>query len=242
MPKPVIGINCDLDPTGAHRPRPTASLFLNTEYIDAIQQAGGHPLPLPFFDEDGDLARALAGMDGLLLTGGGDLDPALYGASLHPETKVAAARRLRFDMRLARLALAGDMPVLGICMGIQLLNVAAGGTLVQHIPDLGREMLRHRRHDVEGGVHEARVVAGSRLEAIVGSGTLEVNSTHHQAVDCVAPGFRIVARAPDGVVEGMERPGDRMLVAVQWHPERLTGRSAHAALFRALVAAAAAHR
>jgi len=156
----------------------------------------------------------VAGLDGLLLAGGTDVDPALYGAPRHPETAEPDRDRDRHETALLREALERDLPVLAICRGLQLLNVAQGGTLVQHIE--GHKYPRQQE------VHPVRIAPGSRLKSILEAGELVVNSRHHQSVDRVASGLVVVARAPDNVVEALELPGKRFVLAVQWHPEERT--------------------
>jgi putative glutamine amidotransferase len=133
---------------------------------------------------------------------------------------------------------ARGLPVLGVCGGAQLLNIALGGTLVQHIPSHRPRAGEHRRQGGSDSLHTVQVEEGSRLAAIVGAGALETNSSHHQAIDAVAPGLRVVARAPDGITEAVERSNGSLLLGVQWHPERLADRAPHLALFEALVQAA----
>lgn len=229
MTKPVVGINCDMKRDDPKRDR----LFLCTDYSDAVLQAGGLPILLPFLEEARDLEQALSSCDAVLLTGGDDLDPASYGAARRDETNIAAKRRLKFDLALARAALQRRMPVLGICMGAQLLNVAAGGTLIQHLETSDTHRQNTRAAEL---VHDVIVSSGSRLAGIVGEGTLGVNSTHHQAIDKVAPGFTAVARDRDGVIEAIEQLDQPLTFAVQWHPERLLAHERHRKLFEALVA------
>jgi len=229
MTKPVVGINCDMESGQAKGPR----LFLYTSYFDAVIRAGGLPILLPPLEDHRDLHQALARCDAVLLTGGGDLDPSSYGASPHEATRIAEKRRLDFDLTLAKAVLERGMPVFGICMGAQLLNVAAGGTLIQHLDTSATHQQSKRAAEI---VHKVAVSADSALTRIVGQGPLGVNSTHHQAVDKVAPGFAVVARAQDGVIEAIERPGAPLTFAVQWHPERLLAHQRHRNLFEALVA------
>jgi len=223
-----VGINCDFRTGDSKGDR----LFLYTYYFDAMIRAGGLPILLPFLEEARDLEQALSGCDAVLLTGGDDLDPASYGAVSRNETNIADKRRLQFDLALAKAALQRRMPVFGICMGAQLLNVAAGGTLIQHLETSDTHRQSKRASEI---VHDVTVSAGSRLAGIVGEGTLGVNSSHHQAIDKVAPGFTVVARDQDDVIEAIERAGDPLTFAVQWHPERLLARPRHMRLFRALV-------
>jgi putative glutamine amidotransferase len=156
----------------------------------------------------------LAGLDGLVLAGGSDIDPAMYGAPRHPETGEPDPARDSLEIFLLREALERDLPVLAICRGLQLLNVALGGTLVQHIEG-------HRYPD-QPDVHPITIASHSRLRSILEVDEFVVNSRHHQCVDRVASGLVVVARAPDNVVEALELPGKRFVLAVQWHPEDRT--------------------
>jgi putative glutamine amidotransferase len=160
----------------------------------------------------------VAGLDGLLLTGGPDVDPALYGASRHPETEPPEHARDSIEVALLREALDRDLPVLAICRGLQLLNAALGGTLVQHIAG--------HRCPKQQAAHAIAIASRSRLESIleVGqAGEYMVNSRHHQCVDQVASGLVVTARAPDNVIEALELPGKHFVLAVQWHPEDRMG-------------------
>ncbi|MGE5515555.1 MAG: gamma-glutamyl-gamma-aminobutyrate hydrolase family protein [Bacteroidota bacterium] len=231
---PAIGITLDSEEPGGYSPFPWYALRRN--YCDAVAAAGGLPLPLPHEPE---LAEAyLDRIAGLVVTGGAfDVDPALFGASERHATVTLKTRRTAFELAMMRGALARDLPILGICGGEQLLNVALGGTLVQHIPDAVAECLAHEqpnRRDQPG--HDVDVVAGTRLAAIAGSLRLAVNSSHHQAVDMVAPGCVVNAVAPDGVIEGIEDPRRPFCIGVQWHPEFILS-AADAALFTAFIEA-----
>jgi putative glutamine amidotransferase len=207
------------------------------DYVEAVVAAGGLPVLLPILAPD--LAPvALRDLDGLLCSGGGDLVPSTYGQAPHPDVYGLDPSRDSWELALVAAA---RVPILGICRGSQLLNVAAGGTLVQHVPDhtsvVHRDM--ERKRDL---VHDVEVRAGSRLHAVVGTLHLGVNSLHHQAVDEVGAGYQAVAWATDGTVEGIEASGDRPVLAVQWHPELLLDHDAHRALFTWLVASADAGR
>jgi putative glutamine amidotransferase len=173
-------------------------------------------------------ATTVAGLDGLVLAGGADVDPALYGAPRHPKTGQPDHDRDRLEATLIREALDRDLPVLAICRGMQLLNAALGGTLVQHIEG-------HRCPEQQE-VHPITIASHSRLESILQTGEYVVNSRHHQCVDQVASGLVVVARAPDNVVEALELQGKRFVLAVQWHPEERT-RGPDARLFEAFRAA-----
>ncbi|MCL6648946.1 MAG: gamma-glutamyl-gamma-aminobutyrate hydrolase family protein [Chloroflexi bacterium] len=197
-------------------------------YTTAIERAGGEPVAV-FSGEE----IVLEAFDGLLLSGGGDINPARYGQSPDPRTAHVDDRRDEFELALARAALHRDLPVLGICRGFQLLNVVAGGTLLQHV-----EGHQH------GGQHPVTVLAGTRLAQALGtSGEVIVNTRHHQAVRAGerAPDLVTTAFSPDGLIEGLESPTHRWVVGVQCHPER-TGEvdPRFSGLFRAFIAAARA--
>jgi putative glutamine amidotransferase len=158
---------------------------------------------------------AVAGIDGLLLAGGSDVDPALYHSPRHPKTERADHDRDSLEIALLREALEHNLPVLAICRGLQLLNVALGGTLVQHVEG--------HLDSQQQEAHPIAIADGSKLKSILGVEEFVVNSRHHQCVDQVANGLVVVARAPDNVVEALEFPGKRFVLAVQWHPEDRTG-------------------
>jgi len=182
-------------------------------YADAMRQSGIEPVLI-----SPDLARDLSGLAGLVLSGGTDLDPALYGASAQPEDEPPDGERDELEIRLLRQALERDLPVLAICRGLQLFNVAHGGTLIQHLQNTAVHAVRG--DDASLPVHSVRVEAGTRLAEILGAGEHAVNSRHHQAVARLGKDLKISAKSlPDGVIEGLERDDRRFAVAVQWHPE-----------------------
>jgi len=230
MSRPRIGLNCDVTVAASG----AEGLALNWAYVEAVVRAGGVPLVLPPVSEEL-LGGVLGAVDGLLLVGGRDYDPALYGRARHEAASLLSPRRMAFDLALARRALGDGLPTLGVCGGAQLVNVALGGTLVQDIPDEVGTELEHRALGGSSPFHTVEVAAGSRLAGIVGEGTLEVNSSHHQAVEEAGSGLRVVARAPDGVIEAVEGVGRAFVLGVQWHPERMLDREEQLALFRALV-------
>jgi putative glutamine amidotransferase len=215
--RPIIGVTLDAEEPGGYSKLPWYALRKN--YFAALAEAGALPVALPHHAE---LAEAyLDQIDGLLVTGGAfDVDPSLYGeGSTHP-TVTLKAGRTDFELAVTRGALARDMPVLGICGGEQLLAVALGGTLIQHIPDSIETEIEHEQpnpRDQPG--HEVAIAEGTLLARIAGKPRMAVNSAHHQAVATPGPGARINATAPDGVVEGLEHPGHRFALGVQWHPE-----------------------
>jgi putative glutamine amidotransferase len=185
------------------------------DYVDAVERAGGRPVLIPPSEEG--VEETLAALDGILFSGGADVDPALYGAEAHGETDEPQRRRDAGEMALLRAALARDLPTLAVCRGVQLLNVARGGDLVQHLPEkVGHE--EHRQVPGTFSEHPVEVQAGSRLQAVVGSGP-SVTSHHHQALGTVGEGLVETAWAEDGTVEAVEDPEKRFLLGVQWHPE-----------------------
>jgi putative glutamine amidotransferase len=215
--RPVIGLTLDSEPAGGWSKLPWYALRQN--YFSAVVAAGGLPVALPHHP---DLARDyLDRMDGLLVTGGAfDVDPALWGTEPpHPKVTLKPGRT-DFELACVRAALARDQPVLGICGGQQLLAVAFGGTLIQHIPDAVPAALPHEQPNprTEPG-HAVVIEAGTLLAGIVGRPRMAVNSAHHQAVATAGSGARVNAVAPDGVIEGVEHPGHRFALGVQWHPE-----------------------
>lgn len=230
--RPVVGITAYLtDASWSHWNLPAA--LLPASYVRSVTLAGGSPLLVP---PGAGIAETLAAVDGLVFSGGSDLDPALYGADAHDETTGIVPERDEFELELMREALDRDVPVLAICRGSQVLNVARGGGIEQHLPDrLGDE--RHRRVRGVFSEHGVEVLPGSRLAEIIGA-RVEVKSHHHQGFERLGTGLRESARADDGTVEGLEDPQRRFAVGVLWHPEEDEDR----ALFEALVAAAAERR
>lgn len=213
---------------------------LPAAYVDAVRRAGGVPLLLP--PGEAHPERVLEVVDGLILSGGGDIDPACYGGRSHPTLYLVDPERDRFELHLARAVVDQDVPVLGICRGSQVLNVAWGGDLIPHLPEGEDAPVRHRLPPRTPTDHPVSVDPGSRLAGILGEPELSVRSWHHQAVQRVASGWRAVAWAPDGTVEAVEWQQDAWAVGVQWHPELSMDSPVHRRLFEALVQAAAQRR
>ncbi|MFW6108666.1 MAG: gamma-glutamyl-gamma-aminobutyrate hydrolase family protein, partial [bacterium] len=182
MSGPRIGLNCDVT-TRQGKER----LAVRSVYVDAVTRAGGLPVLLPPVAGEDAVGELLALADALVLIGGADYAAELYGRDPHPKTRPVAQRRMAFDLALARAAVASGVPALGVCGGAQLLNVALGGTLIQHIPDEVEGALVHTRGGGDERFHPVTVEAGSRLAAIVGEGVLEANTSHHQAIERPAP-------------------------------------------------------
>jgi len=210
--RPLIGISS----YGRAGERQTFSV--PCEYVDVVRLAGGVPIVLPAVE--GEIPEALDAIDALILPGGGDIDPAHYGGNRHDANYGISTERDGFELVLARAALARpDLPVLCICRGMQLLNVALGGDLVSHIPDRFGDDVAHRHPEHRPVRHPVRLEPQSRLAAILGVTELTVHSVHHQAVARLGNGLRAVAWSPDGVIEAVESERHPFLVGVQWHPE-----------------------
>jgi putative glutamine amidotransferase len=213
------------------------------DYIVSIERAGARPRVL---ETDDNPLAVLDEIDGVLMTGGGDVDPALYGENRHPATDDAEPGRDQFELDLVRGALAADLPLLAICRGVQVLNVATGGTLVQDLAAAGFTRLPHAvplPKDRE--CHGIRIEGGTKLSALLGRGsdpatTCRVNSRHHQAINQPGRGLVVTAQADDGVIEAVEKPDARFCLGVQWHPENFWQSGEFAPLFEAFVAAARA--
>jgi putative glutamine amidotransferase len=217
QPSPLIGITADSEEPGGYSRFPWYALRQN--YCSAVVHAGGAPLVLPH--EPTLVDRYADMLDGLVVSGGAfDVDPALFGEASRHVTVVTKEDRTRFELDLTRAMLARDKPVLGICGGQQLLAVALGGTLIQHIPDSIDEALAHEQPNPrnEPG-HDVAIAPETLLHDIIGSELIPVNSAHHQAVRDVPAPVVVDAVAPDGVIEGIEDPTRKFCIGVQWHPE-----------------------
>jgi putative glutamine amidotransferase len=215
-------------------------MVLGMVYARAVQRAGGMPVVLPPLAPQ-EMPELVARLEGLCLSGGPDLDPKAYDARAHAELGPIEPDLDRWEIALTQQAEAAGLPILGICRGCQVLNVARGGTLHQHLPDVTDGEIAHRQ-EVAGSqpTHTADIAPGSLLAAILGSSSAEVNSFHHQAADRIGSGLRPVAWSPDGVIEGLEDPERAFVLGVQWHAETLFDRPEHARLFEALIEAASA--
>ncbi len=228
--RPIIGIptqtlhSIDGIPEGLPE-----SWVMNQRYSRAVATAGGLPVMIPLLDEEDTLRALYDRMDAILIPGGVDLDPATYGESPLPTCGRLDPARDRVELRFARWAVAEGKPLFGLCRGLQILNVALGGTLYQDIAAQRTDAIKHDYFPTAGYsrdhlAHPVTVASGSRLDALVGSAPLKVNSMHHQAVRGLAAGLEATAVAPDGVIEAIETPGSSFVLGVQWHPESLTER------------------
>lgn len=240
---PVIGLTCSSGwpKTEVLNPAKALQNSLPFAYVRAVEMAGGLPVLLPLVSKRGLIARMVNEIDGLILTGGLDIDPHYFSQPPHPKVGRQNVDKDRFESVLTPLALKKKgLPILGICRGIQALNVFCGGTLLQDVSLAGGDILKHQQEtDQSVPSHTLILEQGTRLHGIFGKRRLRVNSYHHQVVDKVAPGWIVSARSGDGLIEGIEKPGKRFLVGFQPHPELLVeDYPEFRKLFRALVRAA----
>ncbi len=213
------------------------SLFcVRGEYVDAVRLAGGLPILLP--PGEPDPGAILERVDGLILSGGGDIEPTLYNGSSHPTVYNVDQQRDRFELALAKLVLATDIPVLGICRGLEVLVVATGGNLVPHLPDEFGEAIAHRSHQSRHSEHTVKICPKSRLASTIGITEAHIVSWHHQAVRTVPAGWRVTAKAGDGVIEALEHETHPWAIALQWHPEMAPHDPHQQRIFQSLVEAA----
>lgn len=233
---PLIGITCGYEYTNVER------FYCNRSYVKSIEMAGGTPILFPALENKAQLSRLVDMVDGILLPGGYDLDPITFGEEPLPGLGVVDPVRDELELTVCRMALERNQPILGICRGLQLLNVAAGGRLYQDLPSQAeRKLIQHRQTAPRWfPSHEITIASGSVLKRIFnGISCLRVNSFHHQAVKDVAPGLVVTAVAKDGVIEAIESPTHKFVLGVQWHPEVMWETAPEqAAIFRAFVEAA----
>lgn len=236
MSKPIIGLTCQVFP------EPLERSSVNQQYVDAVIAAGGAPVLVPIgLDADG-IDRVYDLLDGLLLPGGDDVSPARYGQAPHERLGAVSELRDALELHVATRALHDGLPILGICRGIQVLAVAAGGSLWQDVPSQYESQLSHdvRDHGRDHLCHEIAIESGSRLREAIGAPASTVNSFHHQAVRDVPEGFWVTARSRDGIVEAIESRDGSFAVGVQCHPEGMWRTTApeFAGLFSAFIEAA----
>jgi putative glutamine amidotransferase len=233
--KPLIGIGADIGPDVIHSSSREQTFGYMT-YVKSLERAGAIPVLIPPQAENVD--ELLESLDGVLLAGGEDCDPAVYGEERHPTVEPMDHRRQSSDLTLAARAYERGVPLLGICLGMQVINVVAGGTLVQDIQSEHPDAMDHASEPSERSRHEVDVDPGSRLATIIGAGRKEVNSSHHQAVRTPGSRLKVTAKAPDGIVEALEDPQHPFCLGVQWHPEDMQGEESATTLFAAFVEAA----
>jgi putative glutamine amidotransferase len=228
MRRPVIGITMDTRvPAGEY-------YQLHWGYSTSIEKAGGLPLGIPYKSDLSLIPQFVDLCDGFLFTGGDDLNPQLYGQEWHPKAERIDEDRQKFELALLAEVEKRRLPMLAICLGCQLVNVHRGGSLTQFIPDVEGK-LEHRKVDGKLPRHDVSVSKDSEIGRALGKDQINANSYHKQAVNRVGKDLRVVATAPDGIIEGLEDPSFPLFAAVQWHPERLHDEEDHLKLFRLLV-------
>lgn len=230
--KPIIGITCSYD-------YDKASYHLASAYTKAILAAGGLPVILPNLKDTDDIKGLLNRINGLLLAGGGDVDPIFFGEEPQKACGFISPERDVFEIELTRLAVEKEYPVLGLCRGAQLLNIALGGQIYQDLEEFVASPCKHSQEAPRWyPTHSVKVESGTLLVKILSENTTRVNSFHHQSISQLAPGFRTCARSLDGVIEAVEKIGTGFALGVQWHPEYLWAKdSAQLNIFRAFVLA-----
>ncbi len=214
--KPLIGLNADYRSAQGNQP---SFSVLTAGYYDSILRAGGIPVVVPPMQEEDDIAAALDHLDGFVMVGGADLDPRRDGFMLHPTVRTMDTRRESFDRKLMRTIADRRLPIFGIGVGMQLLNVTLGGNLFLHIPEDVPTAIPHRDPQDPGHRHSLEITPNSLMERVYGDGEIRVSSRHHMAIDEVAAGFSVTARCPDGVIEAIESETDWIAIGTQFHPE-----------------------
>ncbi|HEX2972093.1 MAG TPA: gamma-glutamyl-gamma-aminobutyrate hydrolase family protein [Tepidisphaeraceae bacterium] len=228
MKRPVIGVTVD---SGEKQ----GKYALNADYVLSVEKAGALPLAIPYGVSLDLIPRLADVLDGILFIGGDDLDPALYGQSWHPQAVKIEPARQTFELALLAEVERRQLPALGICLGCQLMNVYRGGTLHQFLPEVSREApIEHRRLNRDRPGHVVHIELDSQIGQVIGRREIFANTYHKQAVNQVGQRLRIVAQAPDGVIEAIEDPTLPLFAGVQWHPERLLNEPEHLALFELL--------
>ena len=230
MKRPVIGIT-------SYGRDENQRFYLPAAYVDAIRRAGGVPVILP--PGENEWGGVLPLMDGVILSGGGDISPQFYGGTTHAMNYMMDLERDNSEIRLATDLLEQEIPLLGICRGTQVINVALGGTLIEHLTDVYGETVLHRAPTRLPISHDVSIDSASTLASVIGESQITAASWHHQAIRKPGQGLRVVAQASDGTIEAVEKPGHPWLIAVQWHPELTAGTDPiQQRLFEGLVQAA----
>lgn len=222
---PVIGISTNFLTVDKGKFLGMERIYVNKDYVDAVNKAGGVPLLLPPVEDAETVCRYVRLCDGFILSGGGDINPALYGETPHPKLEEFHSALDRSQWLLTQEILRADKPLLAVCRGVQLLNVVQGGTLWQDVSAIDHPVMLHSQFSPRGDLfHPVDIVQGSILHRLFGD-KLEVNSFHHQCLKEPGKGLKITATAPDGIIEAVEMPERRFVIGIQWHPEMLLSAS-----------------
>jgi putative glutamine amidotransferase len=234
MRRPIIGLTMD----AGERPD---RYDLSSYYASAVEKAGGMPFPIPFRTDPALIPQIVDLMSGIVFIGGNDLDPALYNQTLHPQAQPLNKARQDFELALMAEVERRRMPALGTCLGHQMMNVYRGGSLYQFLPELPRDNpIEHRKLDRDQPRHPIQLNRDSVLGRVIGKTEFLGNTSHKQAINRLGRGLRVIATAPDGVIEAFEDPSMPLFIGVQWHPERLHEEPEHLAIFKLLVDKASA--
>lgn len=236
--KPKIGITLSQSKEVGNRRWPMRMGFdyLKRDYHKTVIDSGGIPVLFPVTSNRKLIKYFIDSIDGLMLTGGNDMDPVFFGQKPHHKAKIEPRDRDMFDLISCELALKAEIPVLGICRGHQVMNVVHGGAIYQHLSSIPGKTLQHNDPGEAGkSFHNVKLDKSSKLYKIIGKGKIEVNSSHHQAVSVVGSGLKINAIASDSVIEGLEYPGSKFILSVQWHPESIFKREHSRKLFKAFI-------
>lgn len=229
MNRPIIGVTMDSgDKPGKYG--------LNSDYTGSVEMAGGLPLAIPYRTDHSLIPQIVDALDGILFIGGDDMDPSRYGQEWHEKAIRMDKEREEFEFALLAEVEKRRLPTLGVCFGSQLMNVYRGGSMHQFVPDLKLEGgIEHRKLDREEPRHAINLDATSQVGRAIGKRQIEANTYHKQAMNRIGKGLRVIATSPDGVIEGIEDPTFPLFTAVQWHPERMSDKPEHLALFKLLV-------
>src|SRR5687768_13763508 len=237
MKRPVIGVTMDSGDTKPDRYGFVDRYSLNANYPKSIEKAGGLPLAIPYHVDDALIPQIVDALDGILFIGGDDMDPRRYSdEDWHPKAIRMNDARQEFEFALLGEVERRRLPTLGVCFGSQLMNVYRGGSMHQFVPDLKLEGgIEHRKLDREDPRHAINIDTTSQVGRAIGKKQIEGNTYHKQAMNRIGKGLKVIATSPDGVIEGIEDPTFPLFTAVQWHPERMSDRAEHLALFKLLV-------
>jgi putative glutamine amidotransferase len=236
MIRPRIGITIDTHDDAGKYESPTS-------YAKAVERAGGLPLLIPYKSDLSLIPQYVDQFDGILFSGGNDLDPALYGQPWHPKAEHIDPDRQKFELALLAEVERRRVPTLGVCLGSQLMNVYRGGSMHQFLPDVERPApIEHRRIGGDLPRHDVMLDASSQIGRAIGKERISVNTYHKQSADRMGRGLRVIATSPDGIIEGFEDPSFPLFAAVQWHPERLIDEPEHLAPFKLLVEVASGQK